>query len=72
MDSSDPMISFDEDGICNYCHEFANVTKKRWFPDSRGREKLNSMIDRLKTLGKGKNMMLFLDLAEELIAPILL
>lgn len=54
MDSSDPMISFDEDGTCNYCHEFSNVTKKRWFPNSRGQEKLKSMIDRLKTLGKGK------------------
>ena len=54
MDSSDPMISFQENGFCNYCNYFFEVSQNHWFPDSSGKEKLDSMIDNLKSSGKGK------------------
>lgn len=31
MDTTDPQIKFDDQGVCNHCHEFDNVTSKRWF-----------------------------------------
>ena len=54
MDSSDPLISFDENGFCNYCNYFFEVSQNHWFPDSSGKEKLDSMIDKLKASGQGK------------------
>ena len=51
MDTSDPEIIFDENGICNHCREFDEVTSKRWFPDEEGRDKLNAIIKKIKNDG---------------------
>ena len=54
MDTSDPDISFDENGVCNRCNEF----KTRILPDwnyGNGHEKeLANLIDDIKKKGKGK------------------
>ena len=34
MDTTDPEIVFDENGVCNHCHEFDRVTSKQWHPDA--------------------------------------
>jgi aminotransferase len=54
MDNVMQKISFDADGICNYCHEFENVTCKSWFPNEIGRGKLEALIDKVKSDGQGK------------------
>ena len=36
MDTSDPEIRFDEQGVCNHCVEFETVTRKHWHPDDEG------------------------------------
>lgn len=54
MDTSDPMITFDINGVCNHCTEFKEVTSKHWFPNEEGAKRLAVMIDRIKTEGKGK------------------
>jgi N-acetyl sugar amidotransferase len=51
MDTTDPLIQFDEQGICNHCHEFENNTKKRWFPNEEGEKKLESLITQIKASG---------------------
>ncbi len=54
MDTSDQKIIFDGEGVCNHCHEFDDVTSKRWFPNEEGANKLKSMVASIKLDGKGK------------------
>lgn len=52
MDTTDPEISFDEQGVCNHCHHFDEAKKKYDFVD---REKeLEKLIAEIKEAGKGK------------------
>lgn len=54
MDTTDPEISFDDTGVCNHCHQFEKVTKKQWFPNEEGAQKLQMLIARIKSEGAGK------------------
>lgn len=54
MDTTDPQITFDADGVCNHCHYFENNVKQYWFPDERGTPMLEKMIAEVKEYGKGK------------------
>jgi N-acetyl sugar amidotransferase len=51
---SDPNIKFDENGICNYYHEYFNAEKENVFTNEEGQQKLNENIDKIKLAGKGK------------------
>ena len=53
MDTTDPEIIFDAQGICNHCHYFDEVTIKSWFPNEEGRRKLEALVLQLKKEGKG-------------------
>ena len=53
-DSSDPYITFDKNGHCNYC-TIALQKKDTWYyPNEEGKRKLDAMIETLKAAGKGK------------------
>lgn len=53
MDTTDPDITFDANGICNYWHEFQAF--KATLPGPEARERLlNSALARIKAAGKGK------------------
>jgi len=54
MDTTDPEIVFDEQGVCNHCLEFDEVTTKRWFPDEEGTARLESIIEKIKKDGGGQ------------------
>lgn len=54
MDTSDPQIHFDEDGVCNHCHTFDTVQSKNWFPGPEGQARLEEIVDRIKRDGQGK------------------
>lgn len=54
MDTTDPEISFDEQGVCNHCHEFDEVTTKRWFPNEEGKKKLEAIFSKIKQVGKNQ------------------
>lgn len=54
MDTTDPKITFDAQGVCNHCHEFDQVTSKRWFPNAEGQQKLEALVAQLKKEGEGK------------------
>ena len=44
MDSTDPYISFDKDGISNHYHEFHERLNKSWFPNEEGKRKHGSEV----------------------------
>jgi len=54
MDTSDPEIKFDDSGVCNHCHEFDEVTSKRWFPNNEGKKMLDDIFTKIKDDGKNK------------------
>ena len=53
-DESDKTISFDKNGVCNYCTDAFRAMVNTYFPDKTGEEKLEQMLSQLKTEGKGK------------------
>lgn len=48
MDTTDPLITFDDKGICNHCHQFDNETSKGWFPNDDGKRKLRQIFSQIK------------------------
>lgn len=53
--ASDPTITFNEKGECNYCTQaLSEIGTTTYFPDSVGEKKLKDMIDLLKKEGQGK------------------
>lgn len=54
MDTTDPAIEFDEQGVCSHCHKFEVETRKGWFPNEEGKAKLAQMIDQMRARGRGK------------------
>ena len=54
MDTTDPEISFDSDGVCSHCVEFDRETSKGWFPNEEGSKRLSEIIDVIKETGKNQ------------------
>jgi len=54
MDTSDPDIQFDNQGVCNHCHEFDQTTAKRWFPNEQGEQRLQDSFARIREEGKNQ------------------
>ena len=48
MDTSDPEIEFDWQGVCNHCNEFDGITSKQWFPNKDGEEQLKALFKAIK------------------------
>ncbi len=55
MDTTDPKISFDANGVCNHCTEFDEVTSKGWFPNKEGATKLEAMYQKMKKENANKD-----------------
>jgi N-acetyl sugar amidotransferase len=55
MDTTDPDITFDENGVCNHCRRFETELKQKWFPNKEGKKKLNKIIEQIRNDGKGRN-----------------
>ncbi len=54
MDTSDPNIIFDNNGVSDYYYNFNNVMKPNWFPNDEGHKKLMVIADRIRKEGVGK------------------
>jgi len=52
MDTTDPEIVFDDNGVCSHCHYFDNEVKPRWKPDERGAEALSRQIAVMREYGR--------------------
>lgn len=55
MDTSDPNITFNENGVCDHCIDFYNNVFPRWHPNEIGRKKLLKIINKIKKEGKKKD-----------------
>jgi asparagine synthetase B (glutamine-hydrolysing) len=55
MDSTDPNITFDENGVCDHCHDFENNVKPNWHTDENGRKELVKIVSKIKASGRGKD-----------------
>ena len=55
MDTTDPNIVFDENGVSDYYHNFHQVMKPDWHPDEKGHKMLMKIADEIKKDGKGRD-----------------
>jgi N-acetyl sugar amidotransferase len=55
MDTSDPGIIFDEEGICDYCRNFRNEILPNWNTDAVGAAELDRIAGKIKAEGRGKD-----------------
>lgn len=54
MDTTDSKIIFDENGMCDHCHNYYENIKPNWHPDEIGKKKLDEIAEQIKRDGKGK------------------
>lgn len=55
MDTSDPNIVFDKDGISDYYHNFHETIKPNWHTDERGYKELMATAEKIKADGKNRD-----------------
>jgi N-acetyl sugar amidotransferase len=55
MDTTDSEIKFDDQGICNHCHQFETSTSKEWLPNHEGMNKWNLLLAQVKKAGLGQS-----------------
>ena len=53
-DESVPSISFDENGVCNYCHMVDALKTEYKTGTEEGEKKIQEIIEQIKKDGKGK------------------
>lgn len=54
MDTSDSKITFDANGVCEYCINYYNNIVPNWHTDERGQQELATIVDRIRKEGEGK------------------
>jgi N-acetyl sugar amidotransferase len=54
MDTSDPEITFDENGECNHCHTYDRLVREHIVDGDAGRERLEKLVSDIKRAGQGK------------------
>ena len=52
MDTSDNAIQFDKNGVCDHCNTYYKVTLPSWNTGSKGWEKLQESVEKIKIEGK--------------------
>jgi len=50
----DPLISFDENGYCNYCTDALKAKDLRYFPNDDGKRQLDEIFNKIKLDGKNR------------------
>jgi N-acetyl sugar amidotransferase len=55
MDTTDPNITFDENGVSDYYHNFINNMLPTWHTDERGEKILMETAEKIKKEGVGKD-----------------
>ncbi len=54
MDTSDPNIVFDEEGVCDHCRNFDLNIKPFWKPDENRLEELKELAKEIRKAGRGR------------------
>jgi N-acetyl sugar amidotransferase len=55
MDTSDPEINFDSQGVCSHCRLFDSVTRSHWFPNEEGAHRWSRIADEIRAEGHGRD-----------------
>lgn len=55
MDTTDPDISFDTDGVCSHCHFYDDTMKSKSYRRKRERGELDRLVYKIKNAGRGKS-----------------
>ena len=55
MDTTDPEISFDENGICNHCTSFLKKKDRILLPEAERKSRLDKFVSECKKWGEGKD-----------------
>ncbi|ART56103.1 LPS biosynthesis protein [Acidovorax carolinensis] len=55
MDTTDPNITFDERGRCNYCSNFETTIQPNWHTDERGAAALKQLAETIRVDTKGRD-----------------
>jgi N-acetyl sugar amidotransferase len=54
MDTTDPEIIFDDNGICNHCHMYDKLVRQHILPAPQRGQKLREVVNLVKQAGRGK------------------
>jgi len=54
MDTSDPEITFDDEGLCNHCKSATEIKERVWFPNDAGEKLLENIVKKIKEDGKNQ------------------
>ena len=54
MDTTDPDIVFDAQGVCNHCHRYDVVSRHRLIPRAQRKQRLDDLVAEIKRAGRGK------------------
>lgn len=55
MDTTDSMITFDQNGVCDHCNTFYKEILPNWHTDEKGREELEKIVEGIRKEGAGKD-----------------
>jgi len=55
MDTTDAMIVFDKNGVCDHCNTFFKHILPNWHTDAAGQKALQVLVEKIKRAGKGKD-----------------
>jgi N-acetyl sugar amidotransferase len=55
MDTTDPDITFDKNGVCHHCHDYDLYIKYYTYPAEEGQKILKQIVQKIKNDGKGKD-----------------
>ncbi|OCX15162.1 ExsB family protein [Mesorhizobium hungaricum] len=55
MDTTDPDIVFDNDGVCSHCHRYDRVSMQRLIPTEQRTARLEALVSEIKAAGAGKD-----------------
>lgn len=55
MDTTDPNIMFDDNGVCDHCNTYYKKIFPKWDTGDKGKRTLLQLVDKIKQQGKGKD-----------------
>ncbi|MBC8329505.1 MAG: N-acetyl sugar amidotransferase [Planctomycetes bacterium] len=55
MDTSDPDIRFDEDGVCHHCHDYRKNLLTRVLPSGEREVALDALMGKMRTAGRSRD-----------------
>ena len=54
MDTTDPQIQFNDEGVCNHCRDYDKRVKNELIPIAQREETLHMLVDKMKKAGRGR------------------